>query len=296
MSRSRCHVPPKPLPLSFSRGSLPSDGSSVLVILFETNPLLWSGLGGRLDGKESFDETLRQLLVYMIGFLSLHEQNRVVIIALHSNVEHCMYAIPTLASGENDLTNTGSKSDLCAQVISNLATLAMRMRSDFDLSTKSNMPLTTVISMALCCVNRARVYKPHCSPRVLCILGSQDSSGQYFSGMNAIFSAKNSGVRIDACLLGYTDSFFLQQAAQITGGSYCMLQQGEKALYYLLSDLPGSESIRAKLQSPRKFCSEYQATCFCHEVNLQVGFVCSVCLTIFCERCRKCLACFADYT
>ena len=129
MSRSRCHVPPKPLPLSFSRGSLPSDGSSVLVILFETNPLLWSGLGGRLDGKESFDETLRQLLVYMIGFLSLHEQNRVVIIALHSNVEHCMYAIPTLASGENDLTNTGSKSDLCAQVISNLATLANQSKT-----------------------------------------------------------------------------------------------------------------------------------------------------------------------
>jgi Transcription factor Tfb4 len=37
--------------------------------------------------------------------------------------------------------------------------------------------------------------------------------------MNAVFAAEQSGVAIDAVLLGPTESAFLQQAAHITGGA-----------------------------------------------------------------------------
>ena len=54
-----------------------------------------------------------------------------------------------------------------------------------------------------------------------------------------------------------------------------------------------SQSKIPKLPAARGV--DFRASCFCHKRPVSVGFVCSVCLSIFCER-RAACACGADFS
>ena len=51
--------------------------------------------------------------------------------------------------------------------------------------------------------------------------------------MNSIFAAQKNKVAIDSCVLG-EDSTFLQQASEITGGTYVRITDHSKLTQYLL--------------------------------------------------------------
>ena len=36
---------------------------------------------------------------------------------------------------------------------------------------------------------------------------------------------------------------------------------------------------------------DFRASCFCHKKTIDTGFVCSVCLSIFCARLEECSTC-----
>ena len=77
--------------------------------------------------------------------------------------------------------------------------------------------------MALCYARRMRSGAGGAgglAPRVLCLTGCPDPAAQYISVMNCLFSAQRTGVMVDGCVLGSSDSAFLQQAAHLTGGLY----------------------------------------------------------------------------
>ena len=40
---------------------------------------------------------------------------------------------------------------------------------------------------------------------------------------------------------------------------------------------------------------DFRASCFCHKRSIDQGFVCSVCLSIFCEKCEKCSTCHTTF-
>lgn len=63
----------------------------------------------------------------------------------------------------------------------------------------------------------------------------EDVPAQYIPTMNAIFAAQRSGVVIDACYLGSSQSAFLQQAAHLTGGVYLRPARPAGLLQYLLT-------------------------------------------------------------
>lgn len=41
---------------------------------------------------------------------------------------------------------------------------------------------------------------------------------------------------------------------------------------------------------------DFRASCFCHKRTIDVGYVCSVCLAIFCKQMPSCLICGAAYS
>lgn len=101
---------------------------------------------------------------------------------------------------------------------------------------------------------------------------------------------------IDVCKLFGSDTVFLQQAAHLTGGSYLYLEQKEALLQYLIVSLPLFILFRAYSFKPkmtflpppklRRFVAtptqdrvDFRAACFCHKKIVDVGFVCSVCLS-----------------
>jgi transcription initiation factor TFIIH subunit 3 len=109
--------------------------------------------------------------------------------------------------------------------------------------------------------------------------------------MNAIFAAQRLSIPIDVLTLA-SSSTFLQQAADATGGIH--LARTTSASHagllqtLMLAFLP-DPTARQNLIVPAQASGangggvDFRAACFCHRRIVDVGFVCSICLSIFCE-------------
>ena len=104
-------------------------------------------------------------------------------------------------------------------------------------------------------------------------------------------------VTIDACQVFGPDTVFLQQAAHLTGGAYLYMERRDALLQYLIVSLSISNStfnphlsffkmtflppssIRKVLAIPTQDKIDFRAACFCHKNIIDIGFVCSVCLS-----------------
>lgn len=117
--------------------------------------------------------------------------------------------------------------------------------------------------------------------------------------MNAIFAAQASGVALDALVLGASDSAFLQQATHQTGGLYMRATEAAGMLEYLLGAFSADTATRESLSiSGSSQVVDLRASCFCHKQVIDQGYICSVCLSIFCKanmKATKCLTCGAPF-
>ncbi|KAH8925214.1 transcription factor Tfb4 [Atractiella rhizophila] len=135
--------------------------------------------------------------------------------------------------------------------------------------------------------NSGRILIVSCSPdRVLC--------RDYTRFMACIFSAQKSGILIDSLLLSANmeDSTYLQQSSHLTGGAYNLLSSPEGLLQYLLMIALPPTHLRSSLNLPAQDSVDLRPTCFCHPGRkVEVGYVCSVCLSIFCSPKPVCATC-----
>jgi transcription initiation factor TFIIH subunit 3 len=137
--------------------------------------------------------------------------------------------------------------------------------------------------------------------RILILSASPDNSAQYIPTMNAIFAAQRLGIPIDVLTLA-SASTFLQQAADATGGihlarttpvSHAGLLQ--TLMLGLLPDPTARQNLILPAQASGSGAGgvDFRAACFCHRRIVDLGFVCSICLSIFCEPMADgtCLTC-----
>ena len=134
--------------------------------------------------------------------------------------------------------------------------------------------------------------------RILILSASPDNSAQYIPTMNAIFAAQRLSIPIDVLTLA-SSSTFLQQAADATGGIHLARTSPASHAGFLqtlmLAFLP-DPTARQNLILPSQAQGggvDFRAACFCHRRIVDVGFVCSICLSIFCEPVPEgtCLTC-----
>ncbi|KAI0982185.1 hypothetical protein GJ496_002042 [Pomphorhynchus laevis] len=122
---------------------------------------------------------------------------------------------------------------------------------------------------------------------------------------NVIFACQNNDIAIDICLLlskNESDNIqkeeetLLVQACQLTKGHYLRLTQ-INLIYIFAAYLP-----MGSLKAPKFICKDVysseqddfggiQPACFCHGRPLSLGFVCSVCLAIYCTYLPFCSNC-----
>ncbi|EFJ52198.1 hypothetical protein VOLCADRAFT_79384 [Volvox carteri f. nagariensis] len=119
---------------------------------------------------------------------------------------------------------------------------------------------------------------------------------QYIPVMNAIFSAQRAEVLLDAVVLATEDSSFLQQAAHLTGGLYFKPAGAGALLGLLLNYFVCDTSTRKQLDVAQELGVDFRASCFCHKYVIETGYVCSVCLSIFCQPSRACSTCGTAFT
>ncbi|KAL8296621.1 hypothetical protein RB601_003854 [Gaeumannomyces tritici] len=129
--------------------------------------------------------------------------------------------------------------------------------------------------------------------RILVVSVSDSSASQYIPTMNAVFAASHASVPVDVVALRGNASF-LQQGSYITGGNFIHAKEPRGLLTYLMTGFPvGGGAVSDMLIGPGTESVDFRAACFCHRKALDTGFVCSVCLSIFCEAPpeNECLTC-----
>jgi transcription initiation factor TFIIH subunit 3 len=160
--------------------------------------------------------------------------------------------------------------------------------------------------------------------RIVIVSVSESSPAQYIPTMNAVFAASHAGIPIDILSL-HGSATFLQQASYITRGTFLEAKNPQGLLTYLLfgfaSSIASTATVMAtktntagqvggadrggsddgggggaglnQLISPSTASVDFRAACFCHRRVIDSGFVCSICLSIFCEvpPGAECLTC-----
>eukprot|EP00887_Chlorella_sp_A99_P005983 scaffold27.g5983.t1 len=297
---------------------VPAGDASTLAVLLESSPSFWRHLEAL--GGLSAQNYMEQLLVFVNAYLMLNELNKLAVFAVGSSSSHLLYQTSSCGTG----VGAGSPAH---QILERLQQ-AMRLEAETSRSSAATeTALSSALSRALCFVNRMqRGYggsflshgaaagpaaddKPGrgvplqsgaiariAAPRVLCLLACPDAPSQYIAVMNAIFCAQRSGVLIDGCKLGAAHSRFLQQAAHLTGGTYLRPAKPAALAQYLLSVYAADPFSREFLRLPRPSSVDFRASCFCHKRPIDSGFVCSVCLSIFCKRVPACSTCGSEFS
>ena len=139
--------------------------------------------------------------------------------------------------------------------------------------------------------------------RILIVSTSGDLSAQYIPLMNVIFAAQHSRIPIDVLKLA-GDTVLLQQASYTTSGIFLtpvalpasLAAANESAqnsngdheqlnlLPTLLHAFLPDPLARTHLIPATGLSVDFRAACFCHRKVVDIGYVCSICLSIFCEQ------------
>ncbi|KFP27765.1 General transcription factor IIH subunit 3, partial [Colius striatus] len=278
------------------------DDLSLLVIVIDTNPIWW---GKKAAGEAEFtlSKCIDAAMVLGNSHLFMSRSNRLAVIASHTQESRFLYPgkcwalADVFGDGSSAESNCAGSKDGKYELLTAINdAIAEEIK---DLMTKTDMKgqqtetlLAGSLAKALCCILLITVYlaNQEMKSRILVIKAAEDSALQYMNFMNVIFAAQKQSILIDACVLD-SDSGLLQQACDITGGIYLKVPHMSSLLQYLLWVFLPDQEQRSQLVLPPPVHVDYRAACFCHRNLIEIGYVCSVCLSIFCNFSPICSTC-----
>ncbi|XP_038202653.1 general transcription factor IIH subunit 3 isoform X3 [Arvicola amphibius] len=250
------------------------DELNLLVIIVDTNPIWW-GKQALKGSQFTLSKCMDAVMVLANSHLFMNRSNQLAVIASHIQESRFLYPGKNGRLGDffgdpgnlfPDCNPSGSKDGKYELLTAANEVIAEEIK---DLMTKNNQEMKS---------------------RILVIKAAEDSALQYMNFMNVIFAAQKQNILIDACVLD-SDSGLLQQACDITGGLYLKVPQMPSLLQYLLWVFLPDQDQRSQLILPPPIHVDYRAACFCHRSLIEIGYVCSVCLSIFCNFSPICTTC-----
>ncbi|EGC40332.1 hypothetical protein DICPUDRAFT_9126, partial [Dictyostelium purpureum] len=277
------------------------DDTSLLVIVLDCNIYSWGTSSPPLINTSKnnyigFSKFLEHVMVFINAYLMLNQENQIALIS--SKIGQSSFIFPEtveqLEQEETQTENNIQNITLQSQILKRLQKINIEVNNDQQ--DIINSSFSAALSMALCYINRIRKESPNLKPRILVFNISPDVSSQYISVMNCIFSAQKQSIPVDSCILSQTDSTFLQQASHLTNGIYLKPHKQELLSQYLLTTFLLDTQSRKSLAYPNLKSVDYRASCFCHKKIVDIGFVCSVCLSIFCNHFSSCSTCGTKFS
>ncbi|KAN0015507.1 hypothetical protein ACTFIU_008242 [Dictyostelium citrinum] len=255
-----------------------------------------------------FNKFLEHFMVFINAYLMLNQENQLAIIC--SKIGESSFIFPQSTTDQyqqeqlelerQQLLNENGEplptpnKTIQGQILDKLQKLDLEIKHDqTDVLSSS---FSASMSMALCYINRIKRETPTIRPRILVFNISPDVSSQYISVMNCIFSSQKQSIPVDSCILSQLDSTFLQQASHLTSGIYLKPQKQELLSQYLLTTFLLDTLSRKSLAYPTLKSVDYRASCFCHKKIVDIGYVCSVCLSIFCGHSSSCSTCGTKFS
>lgn len=290
------------------------------VVLIEASAHLWAASLSATNGsvvERGLGELVHTVACYIEAVRMLHRHNAVVVLACSASESRLVFD-----SRQSDQPAHTSLRDLLPAMVERDAQLLESLNA----ASYDTLPLSGALSQALCaCSRELDTANPSSAlgheegvpssnttsssddqasgacmytrkPRVLCIAGSADPTEQYVPVMNCLFSAQRLGARVDSLRIASVDSPFLQQAAHLTGGAYVRPRKPESVLQHMIARFAPDDVSSKQLRRILPPAVDFRASCFCHKRPVDIGRVCSACLSIFCEDVSECSTCGTQFS
>ena len=183
-----------------------------------------------------------------------------------------------------------------------VSTLRNRIETNIqEAADELETPLAQAVSKALCFVRKHRSQKKHDESLARIILFEHSLDSVEFSSQSVPLSncgwAASSLARINLVSLGSaTPAAALVSLCQKSGGTHIPFKHTQslgELVQALLFHLTSHETILDQLKVRPALATQHMgAVCACHNKSLDKGYVCSICLSIYCtETSGTCAVC-----
>lgn len=289
-----------------------------MVDLSPTTHLLRSnndnGRGKHVNG--AYEQWLNSVIAFCSTHLLMNQNNMIHVIGSHfvgNDILHPCKEDPSLSSriknfnGQHELFAKLSLS-IHHQIQASVRKCRLLHKKHYKSGASEEISPFPLISGALaigmCSIQRHKSEVE--SSRIAIITANSYEttafSSQYMNFMNSFFTAQKLGITIDVCVVGLGENdetsgvtSIFQQGCDLTGGLYLRVSNVNAFLEYLIWTMLPDVNLRSKLVLPTQKKISYKAACFCHRTMIDVGYVCSVCLSIFCSFTPICSTCHTVY-
>ena len=173
-------------------------------------------------------------------------------------------------------------------------------RSLKDYITPEKTNVTNALALALCVGNKETLDPLNVltATRIIVLTASSVETYDFVNCMNCAFAAQKLSFVVDVIDCSQSNSPSLRQLSHHTNGWYLNLSPSESKrgslshalLYYFSSPY----QARSKVSPPPPVANDMRTICICHNRLISTGYVCSVCLSVFCDETGKpkfCSAC-----
>ncbi|XP_057340463.1 general transcription factor IIH subunit 3 [Microplitis mediator] len=261
---------------------------SIVTIIMDVNPLQ------RLvvNDPKAMTQCIDAVVVFANAHLMQSSTNELAVLGCHGQGAKFFYPLPDKPMEIRQFDGQYEKLTLVERTIRSQLQETINELLQYG-NLRNESLISGAMSLALCYISRLerdKVPGEKLHSRILIVTGSNDSATQYMNYMNIFFTSQKMGVVIDVCSLDQ-ELTLLQQACDITGGNYLKIPQFAGLLQYLLWVFLPDPAVRTKLVLPPPVKVDYRAACFCHHELIDIGYVCSICLSIFCKFSPICTTC-----
>ena len=145
----------------------------------------------------------------------------------------------------------------------------------------------TAVSFLTLLINK--YADPALAKRILVFNVSENPIIRYMNFMNSIFSL-GPHCHLDVCQLYEKHSPFLEHAASLTKGIYVRALSSSTFYGFLSYYFLPEKGVRDEMIMPHDNIGSMKVPCSCHGKPIQndTAFVCTVCLSILCQKTNKC--------
>lgn len=243
--------------------------------------------------QRQFTKWLDSVVTFCNSHLMLDEKNELTVIASFISSNKIILSTDTGIRPSKNIIPQQGQFEKFVFVTDQIRNGILDLIQSSQIIAERDCLLAGALGMALCKINNSKKL-PSRILIVSCSIHVGSYPTQYMNLMNSFFAAQKMNVPIDGCVFMKEEAkrgSILEQGCDLTGGHYLNIPDVSGNLEYLLWIFLPSTSVRDTLLLPERRKATHRAACFCHRNIIDIGYVCSVCLSIFCTFSPICSSC-----
>lgn len=243
--------------------------------------------------QQKYKKWLDSIITFCNSHLMLDEKNELTVIGSYITANKLILATDVGIKPTRTIYPQSGQFEKFAFISEIIQTGIINLIKNSRVLVSNDCLLASAIGMALCKIN----VLTRLSSRILvvsCSIQAGSYASQYMNLMNSFFAAQKMNVPIDSCVFMKDESkrgSIIEQGCDLTGGHFLNMPDISGNLEYLLWIFLPNTGVRETLLLPERRKATHRAACFCHRNIIDVGYVCSVCLSIFCTFSPICSTC-----